>query len=145
MLPVALGVLVALLTLFSRKERLALGHDPLERQHPEAAQLGYRVGPLPALEGYFALFWGEIAFVSVLRPALGTHYNCQCSVISLHCVSCLAASTVPELFPKPVKLRPSGSQNAQQVIQNKPSCASGDLLEARRFQDLEKVSAPDAF
>ena len=53
--------------------------------------------------------------------------------------------TVPELFPKPVKLRSSKSQNAQQIIQNEPSGASGNLLEASRFQDREKVSASDAF
>ena len=50
-----------------------------------------------------------------------------------------------ELFPKPVKLRSSGSQNAQQIMQNEPLGASGDLLEASRFQDREKVSASDAF
>ena len=50
-----------------------------------------------------------------------------------------------ELFPKPVELRSSGSQNAQQIIQNEPSGASGELLEASKLQDREKVSAPDTF
>jgi hypothetical protein len=53
--------------------------------------------------------------------------------------------TVPELFPQPVKWRPSGSKNAQEIIQNEPSGAPGDILEASHFQDREKVSAPDAF
>ena len=47
--------------------------------------------------------------------------------------------------PKPVKLRSSGSQNAQQIMQNEPLGASGDLSEASLFQDLEKVSASDTF
>ena len=50
-----------------------------------------------------------------------------------------------ELFPKPVKLMSSGSQNVQQIMQNDPLGASGDLLEASRFQDREKVSVPDDF
>ena len=77
----------------------------------------------PVLCRYFALIFLRLHSLSVLRLhslsvlrlAFGTHCHCQCSASSLHCVSCLAATcshvmqeTVPELFPKPVKLRPSG-------------------------------------
>ena len=48
-----------------------------------------------------------------------------------------------QFFPKLVKLRPNGSQNAQQIIQNEPADTSGDRLETDRFQDREKVGAPD--
>ena len=107
---------------------------------------------LPVLCRYFAWSSWRLHSFRVLTPAFGTHCYCQCSANSLHCVSCLAAicshvmqETVPELFPKPVKLRPSGSKNTQEIIQNEPSGASGDILEASRFQDREKVSAPDTF
>ena len=112
----------------------------------------FSASSLPVLCRYFAFQFEKIALVSgfeasvwypLLLPVFCKFSSALCFVPCGDLLTCYARGG--GIVSKSVKLRSSGSQNAQQIIQNETLGASGDLLEASRFQDREKVSAPDTF